>query len=308
MASPNANAAPTWASQDQDSDDQNQDPPVHKKPTSEVQEELDAMAASSAVGSPSPRGKLTHPQSNPPATTEVEMETDELDVDADDAAELARNQAAEALNDLANAAVALSSAAVPSINQNSTSVPPASSLEPVKRETESPLPTVKVPATKPPLATTKQKQRPAALLTPTRQSGAPGSKLNTQNRSPNHPASAAAAYRSPLVPSNNTDTSAAASSSSPAIITGVGLGSVKTEDLQSRNGNGSVSGSSGSAQVRSGTPSRADKSAGSEKATGSSSRSAFNSPFTNQPFVSRVTCHPSAVSSPSWCVCLVPYC
>ncbi|KAJ9106315.1 hypothetical protein QFC21_001460 [Naganishia friedmannii] len=286
MASPNANAndAPTWASQDQDSDDQNGDPPVHKKPATtttattakEVQEELDAMAASSAVGSPT--SPVKHLQMDRPALAvpenepEMEMETDELDTSTSDAAaELARTQqAAEALSDLANAAVAAMSASapVPSISKdNVTAAHPPAELG--KREGESSTPAVAVQVIKPPPpTTTKQKRRPAALLTPTRQSGPPGSKFQHQTRSPNHhPASSAAggggAYRSPLVPSNNTD-SPASNASSSAIITGVGLGSVKTEDLQARtsgNGNAGAVGGSGSA------------------------RSAFNSPFTSQPFV-----------------------
>ncbi|KAJ9124231.1 hypothetical protein QFC22_001029 [Naganishia vaughanmartiniae] len=261
MASPNA--APTWASQDQDSDEQNQDPPLHKRPTIEVQEELDVMAASSAVGSPSSVGKHERPaiadkdkDRDKDKVVQVEMETDELDVD--DAAELARNQAAEALNDLANAAVALSSTPIVIIKDTNPALPIPSAKQQVKPE--SPIPAAPVTSSsssKPAATTTKQRRRPAALLTPTRQSGL--------------------AYRSPLVPSNNTDSSAStttttttitAGSSSAIVMPGVGLGSVKTEDLQARNiGNG-------------------EKSIGSDKPGGGpSGRSAFNSPFTNQPFM-----------------------
>ncbi|KAJ9094173.1 hypothetical protein QFC19_008023 [Naganishia cerealis] len=265
MASPNA--APTWATQD--SEDREL-PPVHHKagnpppPVVDLQEELDAMAASSAVGSSPVELPYTEGTTNHPSTL----------TDADRDAEIARNQAAEALNDLANAAVAMSTSATSGLG--TSSVPTGS---PVNQPSPIPSPTATTATAK----TAKQKRRPAALLTPTRQSGP----ATYQHLTPNLPASSAAgslSYRSPLIASTHGGADPSSASSS-AIITGVGLGSMKSEDLPRDPNMPSgpktiVNGLSSAGQLAySSTPSKGDKSTGSEKG-----RSAYNSPFTNQPF------------------------
>lgn len=174
--------------------------------------------------------------------------SDRMEVDEEEDAETARNRAAEALSDLANAAVF----AAPMPTNTSIANEPSGRMY---------APQISTPTD----VLAKQKRRPAALLTPTRRSGP----AKGQHLSPNlSAAGSSSARRSPLA--------AILDHTTPSLSAGQPEGSVQDQNAipLTTNANGINS------PLYSASPNRADRGPGAEKG-----KPAYNSPFTNQPFV-----------------------
>ncbi|GHJ88286.1 hypothetical protein NliqN6_4688 [Naganishia liquefaciens] len=260
MASSSSNPPPTWATQDPD------EQPVRvrasegdsKHSSADVDEELEVAAASSVVGS-SP-------------VKPIPSATDKMQVDEEEDAETARNRAAEALSDLANAAVFAAPLPVkaPPVNSSIAHDTPAS---------------IQPPHINTPVDTLARKQRrpaaaAAALLTPTRRSGGPS---KTQHLSPNPPAAgqqASSSWRSPLGTNIESSTASSAAGSHDA-------GTPHEQHLShlATSANGTQS------PLYATSPNRAERAPVVEKG-----KSAYNSPFTSQPFVAGA--HDSSSNTP----------
>lgn len=186
---------------------------------------------------------------------------DKMEVDEEEDAETARNRAAEALSDLANAAVFAAPLPVK---------PPSNTANPNEPPAHMPAPQITTPAD----ALAKKQRRPAALLTPTRRAGPSRAQ---QHLSPNPSAGASSSSRrSPL--GSNLDQPNGSAETAP-------LDSSAQEQHLSHlatSANGTHS------PLYAASPNR------TERPVAEKGKSAYNSPFTNQPFV----CIMSPVSIP----------
>lgn len=173
---------------------------------------------------------------------------DKMDVDEEEDAETARNRAAEALSDLANAAVFAAPLPVKAPSNTSHPNDPPAHMS---------APQITTPVD----VLAKKQRRPAAMLTPTRRAGP----SKTQHLSPN-PAAGASSYsrRSPL--GSNLDQPNGPAEAAPLDS------SAQEQHLShlSTSANGTHS------PLYAASPNRTER------------KSAYNSPFTNQPFV-RIT-------------------